>query len=189
LAGNHLDVTTIGLPASRSTTRSVPLVPGTQSAAVERTDRIDLRPPAGWVTVGTVRLQSVAGYLLLWAAVMCAVLFLVLVGGYLALWVLGVVASLSKALAIVLGEPLPESGVLPFLQPQSVVPLAVLVSFLLSGLALVTGFAAVLVHNAVSSLTGGVRVRLRASSAPARRPTARVDLQRSGAQSTRTTSP
>jgi hypothetical protein len=109
-----------------------------------------------------------------WAGVLFVVLLLVLVGGYLLLWALGVTASVSKALAIVLGEQVPSSGVLPVLQPQSVLPMAVLVSFALSVLALASAFAAVLVHNAVSSLTGGLLVRIRPADRASRAPLPRV---------------
>jgi hypothetical protein len=48
------------------------------------------------------------------------------------------------------------------------------VSFLLSGLALAAGFATVLVHNAVSSLTGGLMVRVRPADRSPRVPRPRV---------------
>jgi len=167
-------VTSLGLPAKRATTRAVPLRPKEAESAlpVELTPRQAV--PAGWVRVGTIRVHRAGSYLLAWAAVLFAVLFLVLVGGYLLLWGFGVTASVSEALAIVLGEPLPESGVLPMLQPQAVLPMAVLVSFLLSFLSLAATFAAVLVHNAVSSLTGGLLVRIRPADRAPRVPAPRV---------------
>jgi predicted secreted protein len=117
--------------------------------------------PAGWVRVGTVQLRSAASYLVLWAVVLFAVLVCVLVGGYSALSQLGVTGSVSRALAVLTDEPLPPSGVLPVLQPDRVLPTAVLVSAVLSGVWLVLAFAAVLVHNAITKLTGGIRVRIR----------------------------
>jgi hypothetical protein len=174
--GNYLDVTTIGIPLTRTATRTVPLrapAPATERSAAVVERPVELRPraaaaPVGWVKVGTISLHRAASDLLVWAGVLFAVLLLVLVGGYLMLWALGVTASVSKALAIVLGEQVPSSGVLPILQPQSVLPLAVLASFVLSALALASAFAAVLVHNAVSSLTGGLLVRIRPADRPAR---------------------
>ncbi|MFN2538428.1 MAG: DUF3566 domain-containing protein [Mycobacteriales bacterium] len=125
------------------------------------------RPPAEaepevqvWTEVGTVSLRSATRYLTVWTAVLFVVLLLVLCGGYAVLLVLGVIASVSRALALVLAEPLPSSGVLPFLRPQAVLPVAVLVSAALSVLWLITAIALILVHNATSSLTGGLRVRL-----------------------------
>jgi hypothetical protein len=182
---------TPGLAMTPTPTRSVPLVPRPQEEAEASTARaVPLRrppsAPTGWVRVGTVQLGPAVGYLLAWAAVLFAVFLSVLVVGYLMLYALGVVASVSKALAIVLGEPLPDSGVLPLLQPQSMLPLMVMASFVLSALAFAAGFAAALVHNAVSSLSGGLLVRLRPSgSAPVTArgrhaaPSARVDLRRS----------
>ena len=168
-------MTSIGFPAPRTGTRTVPLRPREQDAAARP---VELRrretAPAGWVRVGTIRVHRAGSYLLAWAAVLFAVLFLVLVGGYLMLWATGVTASVSEALAIVLGEPLPESGVLPMLQPQTVLPMAVLLSFVLSVLALAASFAAVLVHNAVSALTGGLLVRIRPADRGPRLPSARV---------------
>jgi hypothetical protein len=141
-------------------------------------------PRAGWTRVGTVQLSSAVRYLAVWAAVMCGVLLLVLVGGYIVLAVLGVTGSASRALAIILDEPLPSSGVLPLLQPSNVLPVAVLVSVLLSALCFASALAAVLVHNAVTELTGGLRVRLRSgpSGPPLPRPfTAREEGERSAA--------
>ena len=114
-----------------------------------------------WARVGTIQLRSAVRYLFVWAWVMFAVLVVVLVVGYVFLDLLGVVDSLSRALAIIFDEPLPASGVLPPLQARNVLVGAVLVSALLSALWLVAAVAAVLVHNAVSALTGGVRIRVR----------------------------
>jgi hypothetical protein len=114
-----------------------------------------------WIRIGTIQLRSAFRYLFVWAWVMFGVLVVVLVVGYVLLDLLGVIGSLSRALAIIFDEPLPPSGVLPALQARNVLSGAVLASALLSALWLVSSFAAVLVHNAVSVLTGGVRVRLR----------------------------
>jgi hypothetical protein len=115
----------------------------------------------GWVRVGTVGLRSALSYLTVWAGVVFAALVLVLLGGYVVLAMLGVTGSVSRAMAVLMDEQVPASGVLPALQPGHVLPLAVLVSLLLAGLWLVSSVAAVLVHNAVSRLTGGLRVRIR----------------------------
>ena len=111
--------------------------------------------------VGTIGLWSAVRYLVVWAVVLFGVLVLVLLGSYVVLSFLGVIASVSSALAIILDEPLPASGVLPALQPQRALPTAVAVSAVLSVLALGAALALVLVHNAVSALTGGLRVRIR----------------------------
>ena len=126
----------------------------------------------GWIRVGTIGWRSVVRYLTVWSAVMFAVLVIVLAGGYLILSLLGVTTSVSRALAIILDEPVPDSGVLPVLQPRRVLPAAMLASAMVSLLWLVTALASVLVHNAVSVLTGGVRVRLRTTPAPRRKKTA-----------------
>jgi hypothetical protein len=150
-------VTSIGFRTRRHADPAAARLPD----AAESSVRAALAAPTGWVRVGTIELRSAARYLVVWALVLFGVLGLVLAGGYVALAVLGVTRSMSRALAIILDEPLPESGVLPALQPQRVVPTALLVSAVLSALSLVSGLAAVLVHNAVSALTGGVRVRVR----------------------------
>jgi hypothetical protein len=151
-------------------------VTGTATSWLTRSpSRVGAHAPTGWSRVGTVQLRSATRYLAVWAAVLCGVLLLVLVGGYVLLSLLGVTGSASRALAIILDEPLPSSGVLPLLQPGNVLPAAVLVSVLLSALWFVAAMSAVLVHNAVTELTGGLRVRLRTvSSGPPipRRPAA-----------------
>jgi hypothetical protein len=114
-----------------------------------------------WIRVGTIQLRSAVRYLFVWATVLFAVLLLVLGLGFVLLDVLGVTGSVSRALAVILDQPLPSSGVLPVLQARNVLPAAVLLSAVMSGLWLMSAVAAVLVHNAVSSLTGGIRVRLR----------------------------
>ncbi|HUR13331.1 MAG TPA: DUF3566 domain-containing protein [Mycobacteriales bacterium] len=133
--------------------------------------------------MGTVNVGSAARYLTVWAFVLCGVMLLVLVGGYVLLSLLGVIGSVSRALAVLLGEDVGGDGVLPMLRPSRVLPAVVLVSVVLSGLWLVSAFAAVLVHNAVTSLTGGFRVRLRpeGSGPPLRRavtPRERLDPRR-----------
>lgn len=134
--------------------------------------RSALASSGGWVRVGTIGWRSAVRYLTVWSVVMFAVLVIVLAGGYVVLSLLGVTTSVSRALAIILDEPVPDSGVLPVLQPQRVLPVAMVASAAFSLLWLIAALASVLVHNAVSVLTGGVRVRLRTSSAPRRKKTA-----------------
>jgi hypothetical protein len=144
---------------------------GTSRAS--RSSQLPPRPvsAAGWVRVGTVRIRSALRYLIVWAVVLFGILALVLGVGYVLLAVLGVTGSVSRALAVVLDEEVPASGVLPVLQPQNVLPAVLLASAVVSFLWLVSALAAVLVHNAVSVLTGGVRVRIRTEmSSPPRRP-------------------
>lgn len=116
---------------------------------------------SGWVRVGPVALGSVRRYLLTWSAVLFGVLLVLQLGAYAFLSVLGVTGSVSKALAVILGEQLPASGVVPALQLHNVLPLAIVVSLLGAVLGLVSAAAVVLMHNAVSELTGGFQVRLR----------------------------
>jgi hypothetical protein len=111
--------------------------------------------------VGAVPIDSATRYLVGWAVGIFAVLLVVLVLGYALLSVLGVIGSVSRGLAVLLGQDVPRSGVLPALRATTVLPAIVLLSALLSGLWLVAAFGAVLVHNAVTSLTGGLRVRIR----------------------------
>lgn len=113
------------------------------------------------VRLGSFGLGSAALYLLVWAVVLFSVSTAVLVAGYVALERLGVLLSLSRTAATVLSQPLPESGVLPALQPAALLPYALVSSAVLALLWLVASLAFVCVHNAVSTLTGGLRVRIR----------------------------
>ena len=113
------------------------------------------------VRLGSFGLGSAALYLLVWAVVLFSVSTAVLVAGYVALERLGVLLSLSRTAATVLSQPLPESGVLPALEPASLLPYALVSSAVLAVLWLVASLAFVCVHNAVSTLTGGLRVRIR----------------------------
>jgi hypothetical protein len=126
--------------------------------------------------VGAVPLDAAARYLVAWAVGICVVLVVVLVLGYALLSVLGVVGSVSRGLAVLMGQEVPKSGVLPMLQATRVLPAILFGSVLLSGLWLVAAFGAVLVHNAVTSLTGGLRVRIRPEGA---RPLPRHTVSRS----------
>ena len=113
------------------------------------------------VRLGSFGLGSAALYLLVWAVVLFSVSTAVLVAGYVALERLGVLLSLSRTAATVLSQPLPESGVLPALEPAALLPYALVSSAVLALLWLVASLAFVCVHNAVSTLTGGLRVRIR----------------------------
>jgi hypothetical protein len=161
------------VPASgvRVPLRSVPRVEGEAQVSLTRSRTVPtVRPTgvqgSGWTRVGTVPLDSAARYLVAWAVGLLVVLVLVLLVGYGLLAALGVLGSVSRGLAVLLGEDLPSSGVLPVLQPGTVLPAVLVVSVLLSGLWLVAAFGAVLVHNAVTELTGGLRVRLRPDAPP-----------------------
>jgi hypothetical protein len=127
----------------------------------------------GWTRVGPVDLDAALRYFAVWAAVLCAVLTVVLVLGYALLTVLGVTGSVSKALAILSGDEATSSGLVPALQPQHVLPLLVLGSVVLSVLAYVVAVAGVVVHNAATSLTGGLRVRMRPETVRPVRPRVR----------------
>jgi hypothetical protein len=146
--------------------RAVPLVEGSADvtmtrSAVNPAPRAVAAPGSGFMRVGAVPVDSAARYLVAWAVGICAVLVVVLVLGYALLSVLGVVGSVSRGLGVLTGQDVPKSGVLPALQATRVLPAILLLSVVLSGLWLMAAFGAVLVHNAVTSLTGGLRVRIR----------------------------
>jgi hypothetical protein len=150
--------------------RAVPLVEGDADVTMTRSPAAPAARPVpqpgnGLMRVGAVPLDSAARYLVAWAVGICAVLVVVLVLGYALLSVFGVVGSVSRGLAVLMGQEVPRSGVLPMLQATRVLPAILLGSVLLSGLWLVAAFGAVLVHNAVTSLTGGLRVRIRPEAA------------------------
>ena len=118
-------------------------------------------PPEGSVRLGSVGLRSAAAYLFLWMLVLLAVEVLVFWGGYTALAALGVLESVSAALATVLGDPVPESGVLPALELPALLPWAVLGGAALAVLWMIMSLALVLVHNCICAITGGPRIRVR----------------------------
>ncbi len=113
------------------------------------------------VQFGSVGLRSAAAYLLLWMLVLLGVEVLVFLVGYLLLARLGVLESVSAAAATVLGDPVPDSGVLPALELPALLPWAVVVGAALALLWLVTSLALVLVHNAICAITGGPSVHVR----------------------------
>jgi hypothetical protein len=124
-----------------------------------------------------VELRSARRYLAVWAVVLFVALLSVLVVTYTLLAAVGVLGSVSQALALV-SDDAPSSGLVPVLQPQHVLPLLFVVSLALSGLLYVLALGALLVHNATTSLTGGLRVRVRPET-PLRRG-ALVEPSRSG---------
>ena len=148
------------------------LPPAVFGGVVEAQSRSVPSTTVTWSRLGRVDLRSAVRYLAVWAVALCAVLLAVLVLGYVLLSALGVMGSISKALAIVSGGDT-RSGLIPALQPQHVLPLLALSSVVLSALAFVASLAMVCVHNAATSLTGGLRVRLRPEAARPVRPRTR----------------
>ena len=143
-----------------------PALPRTPERAdgrvVDLTARRAVPPPtASWVRVGKVSPRAAVRYLVVWSGVLFVAQLLVLVVTYAVLSSLGVIGSVSRALALVSDQPLPASGVLPALQPLHVLPVLVVVSLVLSLLFLVAAVGVVLVHNATTTLTGGLAVRVR----------------------------
>ena len=114
------------------------------------------------VRIGRVEMSSARRYLALWSAVLFVVLCVVMLLTYVLLAALGVLSSVSHALALVNDQG--GSGLVPALQPQHVLPMIVLVSLLVSGLFLVASYGVLLVHNATTTLTGGLRVRVRSET-------------------------
>ena len=113
------------------------------------------------VGVGRFEWRSVARYLALWSLVLFVVELLVFAGGYAALARLGVLESASRATATVFGENPPDSGVLPALEFDALLPWAVAVSGAIAVLWLIGALAVVLVHNCISAMHGGPRINLR----------------------------
>ena len=111
--------------------------------------------------VGRLELRSVAAYLLLWTVVLFVVEVLVLWSSHAALQRLGVLESVSRAVATVLDEPVPESGLLPALELGALLPWLLAGAAGLAVLWLLTLLAVVLVHNGICAVTGGPRVHLR----------------------------
>lgn len=119
------------------------------------------QPGGGQLRIGRVGLGSAAAYLLLWTAVVFAVEVLVFWGGHTALHRLGVLDSVSRAAATVLGDPVPESGVLPALEFAALLPWVLLAAGALAVLWLFASLSLVLLHNCICAITGGPRVQVR----------------------------
>jgi hypothetical protein len=117
--------------------------------------------PGGSLALGRLELRSAAAYLLLWTVVLFAVEVLVLWSSHTALLRLGVLESVSHAVATVLDEPVPDTGVLPALQLDALLPWLLAVAAGLAVLWLLTVLAIVLVHNGICAVTGGPRVHVR----------------------------
>ena len=117
--------------------------------------------PGRAVAVGRLELRAAAAYLLLWAVVLFVVELLVLWSAHAALLRSGVLESVSSAVATVLDQSLPESGVLPALELGALLPWLLVAAAALAVLWLLTLLAVVLVHNGICAVTGGPRVRVR----------------------------
>lgn len=117
--------------------------------------------PERRVAVGPVELRSAAAYLLAWAGVVFAVVVLVLAIGYAVLDRLGVLTTVSQAVATVLGDEVPAGGVLPALELGALLPWLLAGAGALAVLWLLTVLAVVAVHNGICALTGGPQVRTR----------------------------
>lgn len=112
------------------------------------------------VAVGGFELRSVAAYLLAWSLVVFVVELLVLWTGHTALERLGVLDSVSRAVATVLGDEVPATGVLPALEFGALFPWLLVAAAALAVVWLLTLLAVVVVHNGICTLTGGPRVRV-----------------------------
>lgn len=112
------------------------------------------------VRMGRIAVLPALLYLSIWSLVLLGVWLLVGWGGYAVLDRLGVLESVSRAVATALAQPLPPSGLLPLLEWDRVWPLMVLLGIALSVLWVITTMAFVLIHNAISGIMGGPRVRI-----------------------------
>ena len=118
-------------------------------------------PPQDVLALGRLELRSLLTYLLLWTVVLFVVEVLVLWSSHTALLRLGILESVSSAVATVLDDPVPEAGILPALEFGALLPWLLAVAATLAVLWLLTLLAVVLVHNAICAVTGGPRVRVR----------------------------
>ena len=116
--------------------------------------------PPEVVALGRLDLRSFAAYLGLWTVVLFVVELLVLWSSHTALLRLGVLESVSRAVATVLDDEVPATGVLPALEFGALLPWLLVAAAGLAVLWLLTMLAVVLVHNGIAAVTGGPRVRL-----------------------------
>lgn len=173
VAGIHLDGRRVPARVPQRVPQRVPLRDPVAERSLGVSERVASlarswtpRHAAGSRTVrlDTIDVTSAAPYLAVWASVLCVVQLVVYTFGYFVLYVLGVINSLSHSLALVLGSSVPKSGVLPALAPSTVLFVITVLSIVLSGLAFLAGCSLVMIHNVACHLTGGVRVRMRASA-------------------------
>ena len=115
----------------------------------------------GRVRLGALELRSALAYLVLWAGVLFVVEVAVLATSHEALSRLGVLASVSRAVATVLDLQVPDTGVLPALELGALLPWLLLGAAASALLWLLASLAVVLVHNGICAVTGGPRVRVR----------------------------
>lgn len=115
----------------------------------------------GRVRLGALELRSALAYLFLWAVVLFVVEVAVLATSHEALSRLGVLASISRAVATVLDLQVPDTGVLPALELDALLPWLLLGAAGSALLWLLASLAVVLVHNGICAVTGGPRVRVR----------------------------
>lgn len=115
----------------------------------------------GRVRPRALGLASISPYLLAWAAVLFAVEVLVFLACWTALQHLGVLDSVSRAAATVLGDAPPADGALPVLQLPTLLPWVLLVAAGLALLWLVAALAVVVVHNGLCALLATPRARAR----------------------------
>ena len=115
----------------------------------------------GRLHLGALDLGSALAYLCLWAVVLFVVEVLVLWSSHEVLARLGVLASVSRAVATVLDLPVPDTGVLPALELSALLPWLLLGAAASALLWLLASLAVVLVHNGICAVTGGPRVRVR----------------------------
>ena len=117
--------------------------------------------PPSRLRLGALELRSVLAYLVLWAVVLFAVAVAVLASSHEALSRLGVLASVSRAVATVLDLQVPDTGVLPALELGALLPWLLLAAAASAVLWLLASLTVVLVHNGICAVTGGPRVRVR----------------------------
>ena len=115
----------------------------------------------GRLRLGALEVRSALAYLLLWAVVLFVVEVAVLATSHEALSRLGVLASVSRAVATVLDLQVPDTGVLPALELGALLPWLLVGAAASALLWLLASLAVVLVHNGICAVTGGPKVRVR----------------------------
>lgn len=121
----------------------------------------DVGPREARLRLRSVGVGSVLGYAALWSVLMILAFVLMVFLVHVGLDTMGVLASVSEGVSTLLGQPVPTSGLLPYLEQDAVVKGAFVLGAVLAVLSVLFAVTATLAHNVISWMTGGLRLTFR----------------------------
>lgn len=113
------------------------------------------------LTLRSVGVGTFVGYAALWMVFLFVVLVALSVGVHAILSATGALTAVSQMASTLLGDPLPKSGVMPWLTLGTFVKWTLLGGGGLAVLGVLLATIGVLVHNLIVWVMGGVRLTLR----------------------------